>query len=431
MAPPAVPAEPLVVGLSHRSATAALRDRVYLEPAAVPAFLARMRGAGLAPGLVLSTCDRTELALVDDGRVDLVERAIDLLAGQAGVAATELRPQAYTLRGDPALRHLFAVAGSLDSPVVGEPQILGQLKLAHHQAAEAGLVEGGLAAVLQAAYVAAKRIRSETTIAERPVSIAAAALQLARNVHGDLSRCSALLLGSGEMGELMIDQLRRAGLARLIVAHPVARRAELLAQRLAAHHAGMADLTDSLAAADIVVGALGNGSYAILPGAVAAALKRRRRRPMLLIDAAIPGDLDPMIDALADVFRYDLADLEQIAVEGQAERAAAAERGWAIVAEEVARFRRDQAARDAVPTVVALRRHFEAMRADVLAQGPSDDAATATRRLINRLLHDPSELLRRAAAGGGTRLDAAALNQALHQLFRLDDGGDTDEETVG
>ena len=273
-----------------------------------------------------------------------------------------------------------------------------------------------------------KRIRSETPIAERPVSMAAAAVQLARNVHGDLARSAALLLGSGEMGELMIEQLRRAGLARVTVAHPVARRAELLAQRLAAHHLDMAALPDALAAADIVVGALGTGTYAIVPDAIAMALKRRRRRPMLLIDAAIPGDVDPMIDALADVFRYDLADLEQIAVEGQAGRAAAAARGWAIVGEEVARFRRERAAREAAPMVVALRRHFETVRAEILAEGPAD-AAAATKRLINRLLHDPSELLRRAAASGGeTTMNAAALEQALREMFRLGDDGAADEE---
>jgi len=377
--------------------------------------------------MVLSTCDRTELALIDDGRGDLADRAIGLLAEQAGAEAAELKAQAFRLRGDEALQHLFAVAGSLDSQVIGEPQILGQLKLAHRQAAEAGLVEGNLAAMLQAAYVAAKRIRSETPIAERPVSMAAAAVQLARNVHGDLSRSAALLLGSGEMGELMIEQLRRAGLARVTVAHPVARRAELLAQRLVAHHVDMAALPDGLAAADIVVGALGTGTYAIVPDAIALALKRRRRRPMLLIDAAIPGDVDPMIDALADVFRYDLADLEQIAVEGQAGRAAAAARGWAIVGEEVARFRRERAAREAAPMVVALRRHFEMARAEILAEGPTD-AATATRRLINRLLHDPSELLRRAAASGETTMNAAALEQALREMFRLGDGEAADEE---
>jgi glutamyl-tRNA reductase len=428
MAPAAITIEPLVVGASHRSATARLRDRLYLEPAAVPAFLQRMRGVGLVPGIVLSTCDRTELALIDDGRGDLADRAIGLLAEQAGAGAAELTAQAFRLRGDEALQHLFAVAGSLDSQVIGEPQILGQLKLAHRQAAEAGLVEGNLAAMLQAAYVAAKRIRSETPIAERPVSMAAAAVQLARNVHGDLSRSAALLLGSGEMGELMIEQLRRAGLARVTVAHPVARRAELLAQRLVAHHLDMAALPDALAAADIVVGALGTGTYAIVPDAIAMALKRRRRRPMLLIDAAIPGDVDPMIDALADVFRYDLADLEQIAVEGQAGRSAAAARGWAIVDEEVARFRRERAAREAAPMVVALRRHFETVRAQVLAEGPAD-AAAATRRLINRLLHEPSELLRRAAASGGeTTMNAAALEQALREMFRLGDGEAADEE---
>ena len=229
----------------------------------------------------------------------------------------------------------------------------------------------------------------------------------------------------------MIEQLRRAGLARVTVAHPVPRRAELLAQRLVAHHVEMAALPEALAAADIVVGALGSGTYAIAPDAIATALKRRRRRPMLLIDTAIPGDVDPMIDALADVFRYDLADLERIAVEGQAGRAAAAARGWAIVDEEVARFRRERAAREAAPMVVALRRHFEMVRAEILAEGPTD-AAAATRRLINRLLHDPSELLRRAAATGGeTTINAAALEQALREMFRLGEGGAADEEDRG
>src|SRR5260370_41747531 len=176
-----------------RGPPAGLRARLYLEPAAVPAFLQRMRGVGLVPGMVLSTCDRSELALIDEGRGDLADRAIGLLAEQAGAGAAELTAQAFRLRGDEALQHLFAVAGSLDSQVIGEPQILGQLKLAHRQAAEAGLVEGNLSAMLQAAYVAAKRIRSETPIAERPVSMAAAAVQLARNVHGDLSRCAALM----------------------------------------------------------------------------------------------------------------------------------------------------------------------------------------------------------------------------------------------
>jgi glutamyl-tRNA reductase len=417
-------AEPLVVGVSHRSAAPALRDRLHLERAAVPSFLERMRAAGLAPGLVLSTCERTELELLDPGG-DRAERALDLLAAQAGIGRAELAEQSYRLAGESALRHIFAVASSLDSLIPGEPQILGQLKLAHRLAAAAGLVEDGLAAVLRAAYGAAKRVRRETAVAQRPVSIAASALQLARSVHGDLGRAQAVLLGIGEMGELMVRQLRRAGLQRVTVLHPVARRAALLAHRCGGHQRDWGELAEALAGADILVAALGAGGYTVDRAAVEAALRRRRRRPMLLLDAAVPGDLDPMIDSLSDAFRYDLGDLERVALQGQAERAAAAERGWAIVGEEVALFRQAQAGRRAVPAVVALRRHFEAVRAELLADGAGGvEAAEATRLLVNRLLHEPTELLRRAAAGEAgaddpTGTDRAALERAMARLFGL------------
>jgi glutamyl-tRNA reductase len=416
-------AEPLVVGVSHRSAAPALRDRLYLERAAVPPFLERMRAAGLAPGLVLSTCARTELELLDDGG-DRAERALDLLAEQGGLGRSELAEQSYRLTGESALRHIFGVASSLDSLVPGEPQILGQLKLAHRLAASAGLVEDGLAAILRAAYGAAKRVRRETAVAERPVSIAASALQLARSVHGDLSRAQAVLLGIGEMGELMIRQFRRAGLQRIAVLHPVPRRAALLAHRCGGHQRDWAELADALASADILVAALGAGGHVVDRAAVEAALRRRRRRPMLLLDAAVPGDIEPSTDSLSDAFRYDLGDLERVALQGQAERAAAAERGWAIVGEEVALFRRERAARQAAPAVVALRRHFEAVRAELLAEGVGGaEAAEATRLLINRLLHEPTELLRRAAADEAAGADRAALERAAARLFGLPGNG--------
>jgi glutamyl-tRNA reductase len=420
--------EPLVVGVSHRSAAPALRDRLHLERAAVPSFLTRMREAGLAPGLVLSTCERTELELLDHGG-DPAERALDLLAAQAGLRRAELVEQSYRLRGEPALRHIFGVASSLDSLVPGEPQILGQLKLAHRLAAAAGLVEDGLAAILRAAYGAAKRVRRETAVAERPVSIAASALQLARSVHGDLGRAQAVLLGIGEMGELMVRQLRRAGLQRVMVLHPMARRAALLAHRCGGHQRDWTELADALAAADILVAALGAGGYAVDRPAVEAALRRRRRRPMLLLDAAVPGDIDPATDSLSEAFRYDLGDLEGVALQGQAERAAAAERGWAIVGEEVELFRRERAGRQAAPAVTALRRHFEAVRAELLAEaGGGAEAAEATRLLINRLLHEPTELLRRAAVDEAAGADRAALERAVARLFGLAQRPAGDEE---
>ena len=207
-----------------------------IEEAALPELLERLRAAGIAQAVALSTCDRIEVQAVHDAAAAASDRIAEVLADQAGVAPAALAEQAYRLSGAAAVRHILAVAASLDSLVVGEPQVLGQVKAGHRLARAAGMVGSELEACLQAAYATAKRVRRETAIGERAVSIAAAAAELARSVQGDLGRCGALLIGAGEIGELMVEQLRRAGLARLTVAHPSAPRAERIAHRLGCHH---------------------------------------------------------------------------------------------------------------------------------------------------------------------------------------------------
>ncbi len=408
----------LVVGLSHRTAEPALRDRLFLESAALPDALARLARRGIVEGLLLSTCDRCEVLAVAEP--DAGAAIAEELAALAGVPQGELAASLYRLKGAAAIRHVFAVAASLDSPVVGEPQVLGQVKAAHRLAAEAGMVGGELAAVLAAAYAAAKRVRSETAVAEQPVSIAAAAVQVARRVHGDLARAAALMIGVGEMGEMVVEQLRKAGLGRLTVAHPSARRAELAARRFGCHFMALDEVWTRLGEADIIVGALGAGRPAVSASAVAEALRHRRRRPVLLIDAALPGDIEPAVDNLAEAFRYDLGDLEGVAMQGRAERAAAAVGGWAVVDAAVADFLRSRAERAAVPALVALRRHFEAARVEALALG--GDAAGVTNRLINRLLHEPSQALREIAAA-----DREAAERLLRRLYQLGER-ESDEE---
>lgn len=271
-----------------------------------------------------------------------------------------------------------------------------------------------------AAFACARRVRRDTGIAERPVSLAAAALALARDIHGALDRRAAVLLGPSEMGELMAEQFRRAGLQRLVVCGPDI-RAERAAVRLACNYEPLDALDDALAAADIVIAALGTGRTVLTPRLMTATLRRRPLRPIFVIDAAIPADADPAIDALDGVFRYDLADLERVALAGRADRAAAAAAAWRIVADELRAFRADDAARRIVPAVVALRRHFERVRAAVMAE-KGHDAEAATRLLVNRLLHEPVAALRDLAAGAGDREGLEAL---LRRLFRLD--GEEDE----
>lgn len=410
----------IVVGTSHRTGTAELRDRLFVEETAQPALLSALRAAGVGQALVLSTCDRSEVQAAHGEPAEACERIVEVLARRVQLAPAELSDQVYRLRDRAALRHIFAVASSLDSRVIGEPQVLGQLKASHRIAREAGMIGGELEAVLQSAYRTAKRVRSETALAEQPVSIAAVAVQLARKVHGDLGPCAGLLVGVGEMGALIAEQLRKAGLGRLTVAHPSPRRAELAARRMACHFLSVDALPAGLEAADVVIGSLGAGRPAITAETVRAALKARRRRPMLFLDAAVPGDVDPAVGRFDEAFVYDLDDLERLAMEGRTTRAAAAEDAWAIVDQEVATFlrRRDESA--GVPPLMALRRHFERVRAEALEAAGPDDAEEATRLLVNKLLHDPAEMLRAmAAAKVWNGIEPGAAGHLLGALFGL------------
>lgn len=415
----------LVVGVNQRSARAALRDRLLTGEPDQAEFLARVRGAGVREAIVVSTCERFELLVVVDDPATAAEPLLERLADHAGLAAAELVPQGFRRQGVDALRHLFALAASLESQMVGEPQILGQIKQSHHLANQADMVGPTLESVLGAAYGAAKRVRSETPVAQRPVSIAASATLLARDVHGDLSRRNALLIGLGEMGEYMAGELGDAGLGSLVVMHESLARSEAAARRLGCHFRAWGELDAALAEADVVISAMGTGRYAIAAPQVERALKQRRREPMFFIDAAVPGDVDPAVGRIDGAFVYDLEDLERVARKGKATRQAATDAAWRILEEELAGFLRRHAERAATPAVTALRHRFETLRAEILANGKLS-AEDATRLLVNRLLHDPSEVLREAAAEEASRTEVGepALDRTLRRLFRIGEDGD-------
>lgn len=406
-----------VVGANHKTASSALREALFVPEGEMRGALETLKRAGLRQVLLASTCDRTEAQFaVDDP--DAAEHAIlAALAPRAGLAAEALRKHCYAHRDAAALRHLFAVACSLDSQVVGEPQVLGQIKGAHRLAREMGLAGPELDAALDHAYAAAKRVRSETAIGERPVSLAAAAASVARDVHGDLAKCQGLLIGAGEMGEMLVEHFKRAGLARLAVAASSRARAEDIARRLGAHVADMADLTEALAGADLVFSAMGAGKHTIAATQAEAALKRRRRRPILFLDLAVPDDVAREVETLDGAYRYGIDDLEGLALKGRAEREASLAEAWAIVDVELAAFARHGAARAADPAIVALRRRFESERARALAE--TQDPARATELLIHRLLHAPSEALREIASSDPETRDAA--EKLVARLFRTDE----------
>lgn len=411
----------LVIGTNHRTSPAELRERFALVEARIPLLVEKFRDAALGESVFIATCDRLELVTTARDAPGAAALFASLIAEASGFNAAEIGRAVYRHEGIAALRHLFAVASALDSLVIGEPQVLGQVKAAHRLAAEQGLAGSELESAFAGAYAAARRVRRETRIAERPVSIAAAALALARDIHGDLTRANLLVLGPGEMGELMAEHFQRSGVGHLTVCGP-SPRAERVAERLRCHILPLDALDDALAAADIAIASLGVGRTVLTTARVAAALRRRPTRPIFVIDAAVPGDAEPAVNDLDGAFLYDLADLERVALAGRATREAASREAWQIIDAELAAFIARRAERRAVPAVIALRHYVERLRQEALDQA-GGDAEAATRLLANRLLHDPSERLRALMSAAPDK--ASAVEALLRRLFPLE-GGEED-----
>lgn len=375
--------------------------------------------------VILATCERLEFYLYESDSRESLEalvRVLERLSIQTpGQAAGEV------LRGEAVLRHLFALTASLLSEVLGESNILGQVKAALRDSRNAAIAGPRLARLFQAAFSAAKTIRSRSGIAEQPVSMAAVAQRLARQVQGDLKRCKALLLGLGELGEFLAEEFLKAGLGELTVLHPSALRAEAAAQVLGGQHCPLEELPARLAETDIVIVGLPKGAHGLDPVMVEDALQRRRRKPIFLLDLALPHGIDPAVAQVDDAYLFDAGDLERLAMKGWKSREAARESARDLLAREVAGFFEAERARQATPLVTALRRYFEKSRARAL-ESQGDDAAKATEFLINQLLHEPLTELRRAAGESDAETDdALLLEEALRRLFPLEAVKEEDE----
>ncbi len=407
---------PIVVGANHRSSTMMMRDRIFVEDPRVPALLEEMSDEGLGQVILLSTCDRVEAIGISQDLVTFQKVALETLAREGECTVEELQEQTYTLTDEAAVEHMFRVTASLDSLMVGEPQVLGQVKHAHRQAVETDHVRAELETLMQASYAAAKRVRTETKIGEGPVSMAASAVQIARDLFGDLSRCKALLVGTGDMGEMIASDLLEMGLSSLTVTHPRKGRADALARDLNAHIADFENFEALLAESDIVLTAVGTRRFSLTADPVQKALKARRYQPMFIVDAGVPGDVDAQVEALDDAFVYGLGDLEQVALKGRAGREQEAARADEIIKEEVQGFMQTRAERAAVPALTRLRTKFENAQKQAL-EDAGGDAEKATRLLVGRLLHDPSEAMRRIAADDEAAW--ARLEFAMERLFNL------------
>ncbi len=405
----------VMIGASFRTADPGLREKLFLDDAAADRLSESVLRSGCAEVLVIPTCDRLEIyaAFEDDADTMVLDSA---MAAALGAAPAELASQVYRMEEDAAVRQLFAVASALDSAVPGETQVLAQLKDAHRRADASRATGPLLEPLLQAAYSCAKRVMTETGLAQHPVSLVAAARSVAQRLHGSLAGCSGLLVGLGDMGLLIAQALRDAGLAHLVVTHPQEARTAALAREIAAQYRPWPELAAALDGADIVIASMGLGRIIVTRAMIEAALLARRRRPMMLLDTAIPGDIEPSAGDPDDAFLYSLDDLDRLAQDGLSNRQAAADDARAIVVAAAEAYRRDRAARGMAPALTGLRTRFEAVRAEVLASH-GQDASEATRRLLNRLLHEPAETLRALA---GTQ-EAAEAERWLARLFGASD----------
>ena len=406
----------LALGLNHQTAPVALRERVaYGRPEALSALAELCAMPGVEEAAIVSTCNRTELYLnVQDGAEAAVR---EWLARDRGLRAAELEEFLYRHADGDAVRHLYRVATGLDSMVLGEPQILGQIKESYHVGREAGTVRSALERLFQSAFAVAKRVRTDTRIGANPVSVAFAAVRLAQQVHADLRRCTVLLIGAGDTIELVARHLAQCGVGRLLVANRTLANAEALAERHDAQALALDDLGRHLHEADVVIASTASREPIVTRAAVAEALRERRRRPMLLLDLAVPRDIDPEVASLDDVYLYSIDDLGAVIEENLRSRREAAREADAIIELSVEHFLGWWRALSDQGVLRQLRAQGEAAREAALAKAreqlaagkPAEEVlAQLAHALTNKLLHAPSANLRAAALRGEQEVVRAA-----------------------
>ncbi len=427
----------VLVGLSHRTAPVEVRERLAVPPDRLGEELREIAASGrFDEALLISTCNRVELYATSSDPIDAAKRARDALAARLLDFASE--DALYQERGVDAVRHVFRVASSLDSLVVGEPQILGQVKEAFDAAKGAGTVGTLLGRCFTQAFATAKRVRNETGIAQGTVSVSSIACELAKKIFGNLEGRRTLLLGAGEMGESAARSLRQTG-TQLHVINRSEDRAHSLAESCGGRAVPYERLTLELAEADVVIASTASPKFILTPEMMKGVVRSRRHRPLFIIDIAVPRDVDPRVGNMDNVFVYDVDDLQQVAEENLSVRAREASLAESIVEEELGAFLTWRRSLELAPTIVALRKRFAEVAEQELRRAlprldgvnESDRAVleAMSRSMVNKLLHQPMTQLK---AGAGEP-DGALLIDAVRRLFALseEDAGAKEASTEG
>jgi glutamyl-tRNA reductase len=413
----------VLIGINHTTAPIEVRERLAIPAGRLAdAIRTLAHQPGIREGIILSTCNRVELLTLQEDSESAGAGLLRFLEEYFAVAPATITPHLYEYREREAVRHLFRVASSLDSMVVGESQILGQVKESYTVAREVGAVSGSLDTLIQRAFTVAKKVRSETQIGSSSVSIASVAVDLARKIFGTLQGKTVLLVGAGKMSELAARHLIQQGASKILVANRTQERAEKIAAQFSGEVIPFDALYDQAARADIVITSTGAPQKLFERTHGQRFLHIRRNRPMFFIDIAVPRDVDPSMNTVEGCFVYDIDDLQQVAAANLANRSKEAAAAETIVTREVDKYQQRVQSLDATPAIRSLQEHAEALRqaelrrtAARLAGLTADQQAAVealTRALTNKFLHAPMTALREAAREG----DAQALAE-LESLY--------------
>ena len=395
-----------MVGVSHQERPIAVRERMHVPSRRADEIRSGLAAEGVA-SVVLSTCNRTELYLAETDDVRATAAAFAAFRGLTGFDDSRLRSALSVIRDREAATHLFAVAGGLESLVVGETQVLGQIRAAHRAAVEERTSGPVLDRLFRQALQTGRRIRSETALADRPGSVPAAAVRLAEAVVGPLDEAGALVIGAGRMGELVLLSLLHRGCRRISVANRSTDRAERVARRFGAEPVALDRAQKLLVGSDLVISCTASEGIVLSADDVRRAVANRKGRSMFLVDVAVPRDLDPGIAAIDGAYLYDIDDLAPLVAEARADRGRDLARARAIVEEEAGRFVEWQRSRDVVPAIVSLRRRADEIRLSELRRAEARLGRLSTRerrhvelltaQIMSKFLHEPTVRMKRAA----------------------------------
>ena len=424
----------IVVGLSHKTASVNIREKVAFAPTQMDKPLRTVVNLDdITEAVIVSTCNRVEVYAVTKDIAGGMARIKRFLADYHNLSLDTLEPHLYGHHSEDAIRHVFRVASSLDSMIVGEPQILGQIKTAYGYAAEfksSGII---LNRFLHKAFSVAKRVRTETKIASSAVSVSFAAVELAKKIFGDLSDKTVMLVGAGEMCELAAKHFLNNGVRGVMVTNRTFERAERLADELQGRAIRFEEMFDYLHQADIVLSSTGAPHIIIGPKDVEEVIRRRRMKPMFFIDIAVPRDIDPRVNDVENVYLYTVDDIQAVVAANLQQRGEEAKKAEEIVEQEIGQFFKWLSSLGITPTIVALRTKFDEVRRAELDKTlatwkdlPPDGQKrleALTNAIMNKLLHPPTSLLKKAGQGGRSDLYV----DALRSLFDLQIGIDEEE----